>query len=783
MIGQTVSHYNFFQTLPSMEFIPSSSSGRRLNESEGLRTSGEGGKNGFRERYHLNRAVTRSAKMRKVIHILIIVLIASTMSHHSSLAQQIGALEPGGYLISDKLRQVLVNELSGEVAKKHVEELSQYHRIRGGGPGYHGAAIYIQDMLKRYGYTGIELESFLADGYTYYLGWKSLVGSRVEEAELWMLEPKKMLLARASEIAVSLMPYSNASHAVGEVIDVGQGTRSKDYEGIDVRDKIVLANGRGGGVHREAVIKRGALGVLVTPSGRPDRQDYADLLEMHRLTPSGEERSKTTFGFSLSLRQSRLIRQHLAEGKKVTVEATVDAELFDGQMEVLTAVMKGSKYPDQEIILISHLDHYQPNLEIARTLMKLVKTGQIPAPKRTIRIMWVPEFHGTMAYLSKHADFGERGLAAINMDMTGQDQYKTRSLMAYRRPTLSSPSYVGDVVENMLRFVDTADITSPRGSRQLFNYRVGDYSGGSDHVPLTDPSIGVPAVMLGFSPDRFHHTSEDTPDKIDPTSLKRISTVALGSVLFMANAEDEEALRLAGEVSGQALARLGRIAKKNVNDLYQVLLSSGEEEFHRRYKNALAYTRFIGETEKQIVRSTKEFASTDMVGKAVEQIAESLEPHVQAELKQIGDYYYTLCGMHNLKPRSPELTAKEREAQQLVPKRLFRGMMDRSLGIVGAMVAKSKGEVWRSDGTNGTNVKGLEAGFEEDVRWYEENAAKLGGIRTLVRRHLLEIINFMDGKRSVLDIRNAVSAEFGEIDLEFVMKYISDLKRFDLVSY
>ena len=41
----------------------------------------------------------------------------------------------------------------------------------------------------------------------------------------------------------------------------------------------------------------------------------------------------------------------------------------------------------------------------------------------------------------------------------------------------------------------------------------------------------------------------------------------------------------------------------------------------------------------------------------------------------------------------------------------------------------------------------------------------------------------MDGKSTVLDIRNAVSAEFGEIDLEIVMKYISDLKKFNLVSF
>jgi hypothetical protein len=51
------------------------------------------------------------------------------------------------------------------------------------------------------------------------------------------------------------------------------------------------------------------------------------------------------------------------------------------------------------------------------------------------------------------------------------------------------------------------------------------------------------------------------------------------------------------------------------------------------------------------------------------------------------------------------------------------------------------------------------------------------------RNHLFELVNFIDGERSVLDIRNALSAEFGEIDLELVMKYVVDLERFGLVSY
>ena len=38
-------------------------------------------------------------------------------------------------------------------------------------------------------------------------------------------------------------------------------------------------------------------------------------------------------------------------------------------------------------------------------------------------------------------------------------------------------------------------------------------------------------------------------------------------------------------------------------------------------------------------------------------------------------------------------------------------------------------------------------------------------------------------KLSVLDIGNASSPELGETDLELVMKYVSDLEKFDLVEY
>jgi hypothetical protein len=151
-----------------------------------------------------------------------------------------------------------------------------------------------------------------------------------------------------------------------------------------------------------------------------------------------------------------------------------------------------------------------------------------------------------------------------------------------------------------------------------------------------------------------------------------------------------------------------------------------------------------------------------------------MQADVESEAKRIEHYYESLCSMHGLQPKPPTLTTLEKKAQQIIPERKFRGIMDRT-SVIGAMVAKSKGEIWSSKGTNEAD---LLAGYEEDERWYEKRAEKMGGLRNVI----FELNNLIDGKRSVLDIRNALSAELGETDLEFVMRYISDLERFGLAT-
>ncbi|MBI4462730.1 MAG: DUF4910 domain-containing protein, partial [Acidobacteria bacterium] len=229
----------------------------------------------------------------------------------------------------------------------------------------------------------------------------------------------------------------------------------------------------------------------------------------------------------------------------------VEAELHPGQLEVTSAFFRGREQPDQEIILIAHLDHpkWSANdnasgsavlVEIARTLKKLTDEKKVRL-RRTLRLLWVPEHFGTIAWLDKHRDIGQRAIAVLNLDMVGEDLHQTNSRLRITRTPPSLPSFLNELVENVAAQVAAANLVDPAGTRNLFHYQMTPYDPGSDHDMFNDGTIGVPALMFGHWPDWTHHTSEDTPDKVDPTTLKRVGVLATAAALWLATTEKADA--------------------------------------------------------------------------------------------------------------------------------------------------------------------------------------------------------------------------------------------------
>lgn len=673
----------------------------------------------------------------------------------------------GGCLVDPNLAPILINEISGERALDYVTRISRFHRIRGGGPGsgFNQAVDYVVQELNKFGLDDVHVERFKSDGFKTYLRWQSPVGWRVKSAKLWLIEPQKELWADFSHIAVSLMAYSQGGKAQAGVIYVGEGTSDTDYENVDVQGKIVFATGGAGDViHRQAVIKRGAMGVIVGPSNREDRLEYPDLVELMRLYITGEEREKAGWGFSLSRRQTNRLLRLIRSGVNVRMQAEVHAELFDGEMPVISALIEGRTYSNEEILFMGHLDHYKPGandnasgsagmMEIARTLTTLIQSGEMEIPHRSVRFLWLPELHGAVAYADNHPEISDHTLVGINLDMIGEDYHQCRAHLIMTRPPFSSPSYLGDVVEDMLLWVDKLNMFSPRGSLTRLNYRDVGYSGGSDHVIFTDHTIGVPSLMLVHS-DVFHHTSYDTPDKCDPTELRRVITAATMAALVIANAQDGKATDIAAFVAEKGLDRLHRRTRMSMA-LFRDLART--DEFHQTApklnRNIQRYTEIVGEVERLSVKSCKKLCQDSKAKKVIDDLAKDLEMDIEAEKKRIDRYYKFICNELKFLPTRTAMSDAEKNAEKIIPERLFRGPLPSNFLI-------------------------QELG--EGYRWYRENAQRIGGN---IGTKFYEINNLADGNHNLLWIRDAISAQFGETDIEFIIRVVEDLKRLKLMTW
>ncbi len=480
-----------------------------------------------------------------------------------ALAQLSPAKPLDKYVVPQPLFEAIVGEYSGERALEYVRGITQFHRIQAS-PGFTGARNWVMDHLKAYGISDVEVEKFPSDGHTRYSTHVGPMAWIAREGELWVEEPFRERLCRFSDQPVCLSTLSNGGEWRGVAVDVGSGTDAASYEGKEVRGKVVFASGYAGLVHREAVIRRGALGVVIYPAP-DDRPEYPDLVRYNGLWVQADEKEKATFGFQISHRQWERLKPQMASGKLV-LRAKVDAGLNAGALEVTSAYLRGSD-PSKEVILVAHLDHYKFGandnasgsaslLEIARAVKTLLDQKRIPPLKRTLHFLWVPEHFGTVAWLTKHPEVSERAIAALNLDMVGENLVKTNSRLNIARTPDSLPSFLNDLVENVAEQVEEANLVSPNGSHNLFHWRMTPYSAGSDHDMFNDGSVRVPAVQFGHWPDWTHHTNEDSVDKVDSTTLRRVGVLATASAVWLATAEDDQVIRLAGLTMSSSFAKI-----------------------------------------------------------------------------------------------------------------------------------------------------------------------------------------------------------------------------------
>ena len=447
----------------------------------------------------------------------------------------------------DSLRQ----PISGERALEMVRTLTRFHRVQAS-PGLDQAADFMAGELERAGLQ-VELERVAADGRTRLLGQVMPQGWACERAWADLVEgDRRERLCDYGREALSIVLRSTPARGRYRLVTVGSGTEAHDYEGREVVGCVVLASGDVHRVHELAVLQRRAAGILtdtrrlVLPVRGPG--DERDAINYTSFWWAGDE--PRGWGFVIAPGTADRLRERLQRGDTLELEVEIDSRAFDTTMPLLSGVLPGRD--PREVVVISHLCHPRPsandnasgvaaNFEAARVLAERVRNGGARASARGLRFLWVPELTGTHAFFGREPRHAERIVAALNLDMVGENQDRCGSTFLLEHPPVWAASFAEAVLAR-IRAEALDWVTSYSGPGHYSMTRMAEvpYGGGSDHAVFVDPGIGVPCPMLIQWPDRFYHSSHDTPDKTDPASLALAVRCAATYAAFLADAGESE---------------------------------------------------------------------------------------------------------------------------------------------------------------------------------------------------------------------------------------------------
>ncbi len=735
----------------------------------------------------VHRNVRGSVRLAFVLYWGLFIFLGSWQGEaQQQPSSPLGPLSPRtGLFIRDGIIVRLIGACSGDRAYDHVSQLARWHRAQAS-EGYSRAAEWMAAKAGEFGLARVSIERFPSDGKTEYFGYRTPPRWQAKKGELWLTSPFPLKLTSYAELPMSLAEGSTTADMEAELVDIGAGTEDRDYA-VGVRGKVVLTTSKVQSVFGRAVGKEGAVGVISSwsvpdfdylnrrPGDFPDQVGWMGL-------PDEKPEGTPQFAFAISARRAQELRTLIDQGKPVRVRAVVDAEVGPGQLEIVSGLIVGSAYPEEEIIVTAHLDHYKPGandnasgsaaiLEMARTMRQLIDDNELPPPLRTIRFMWVPEYIGSCAWLSKHLQDPVKRLADLNFDMVGENALKTNSVIAACYTSDSNPSFLNAVTESILEFVNRFNddrypvqmdlfIGSVGGTRNRAAWRMIPFISGSDHDLFNGLKIGATTVTAW--PDDYYHSSEDTLDKVDPTQLHRALVMGLAAVTALAYADSEQV---------RDLARLSlaygrrRIAQSEFSAI-RSLMSALKEDYSEADRSVENLIRHVFDRERAAIASCAVFSKTTAAQKDVQWAVSALGVDEAASRKRIEDISRLRAAELGV-TREPLLSEAEKRAARLIPiwnagNELF------PFEYVQRKLAKDPS----------ARISDIEAAFEaagQRLRTLGVNELTLYGLRNAPAM-------YVDGKRSVLDIRDDLAAEYVSIPVEALDLYFRAFEKARLMT-
>jgi hypothetical protein len=258
-------------------------------------------------------------------------------------------------------------------------------------------------------------------------------------------------------------------------------------------------------------------------------------------------------------------------------------------------------------------------------------------------------------------------------------------------------------------------------------------------------------VALNAWPDQWYHTSGDRADKADPTQLKRVAIICAAGAYTVANADDFMAKKIAAETTSNGTRRLGHqfvIALELLNEATSETLAESYKAARAQVEVSLVNEKATLDTVLELAKDKKDVGSyIDTMQKTIDSVAlahlAALDSHMKGVAQELG-----------VKPVKIQWSVLEKKAAKIVPK----------------STEKVKENGYRGYSQLISKVPKPE---RDKFPYSRRDIASTSELQCLI-----------DGKRSVLDIKFSLDAQYErKSELESVLNYVQVLKLAGLVDF
>jgi hypothetical protein len=441
-----------------------------------------------------------------------------------------------------------------------------------------------------------------------------------KSAKLEIIDPAlpqdQAVLADFQKVPSSLGMWSGSTPPEGvtaEIVDLKETDPTKIAQ-MSLKGKLALTR-KNPADFKWALVRAGAVGAINAFTENPGLEDGRQWINAWGDNGWGFTKASTPLlSFSVTPRQAAHLRALLAQGKTVKLHAVAETRYYEGRYPWITGVIPGAD-PSEEVLVLGHTSEQgsQDNatgvsamVEAVSTLSQLIGSGKLPQPRRSIRILLMPEMYGSLSYITTHAERMRHTVAALTIDTPAASYDLAGTEYTFYLNPHVAMSYTDALA---LRIAEA--YLSPR---RLWHW--SENTPGTDSY-LGEPTVGVPDVWIYSGTGVVtHHNSEDKPETVDPRSLHDVTTMIATYLYFNATAGEPQIPWLAQITLDHVFQEMTDTASAAIDGMLSWKETAGSY--------GLAREAYFGERGKDAVLSVLRLAPKDRRERVKATLADAL---------------------------------------------------------------------------------------------------------------------------------------------------------------